>query len=181
MINAAYSLEKGVAGVGFKREGVERYPRMEQLEQDIAAAAAGTDEAFFVVASPPREGGAGAGECEACSSTHGASAPLGCVRVQPLVRAEGCRRIFEFGPYAVNPQAQGRGVGKALLAMAEDFARQRGAVALQIDVVNHRSDLFPYYSRRGFVQVGTRPFYSNCDLERDITRPTHFVTMEKPL
>ena len=105
---------------------------------------------------------------------------LGCVRVLPLPIKEDGRKMFEFGPYAVSPDAQGKGVGIALLEQVEAFAREHGAVALQIDVVNHRTDLFPYYGRRGFVKVGTHEFYSNFDVTA-VTRPTHFVLLEKPL
>jgi len=63
-----------------------------------------------------------------------------------------------FGPFAVDPSAQGAGVGRALLQHVEQLARSRGCHGLEITVVNCRSDILPMYERLGFVEVGTEPF-----------------------
>lgn len=82
-----------------------------------------------------------------------------------------------FGPFAVSPRAQGRGVGRALMAHVEAFGRATGAANVEISVVNVRSDILPLYEKLGFVAVGTEPFPAP---ER-CTREVHMVVLHKPL
>ena len=64
-----------------------------------------------------------------------------------------------FGTFAVRPALQGGGVGSALLAAAEDRARELGLRVVEMTVVSLRSELIAYYLRRGYVDTGqTRPF-----------------------
>ena len=61
--------------------------------------------------------------------------------------------------------------------------RGRGAVpavrlhGMELQVVNLRTELVPYYRRFGYVERGTREF---PDGERT-TKPCHFIVMRKPL
>jgi hypothetical protein len=48
---------------------------------------------------------------------------------------------------------------------------------MEIEVVNLREELPPYYRRLGYVERGTRPF---PDVERT-SRPCHFIVMDKDL
>ena len=50
---------------------------------------------------------------------------------------------------------QGKGFGSRILDFAESLA---GAAQIQIEVVSCRSDLFPYYVKRGFKEVRRYPF-----------------------
>lgn len=81
-----------------------------------------------------------------------------------------------FGMLAVDPAAQGQGLGRRLIAAAEDHARQAGATAMEIDVVNLREDLFPRYERLGYRPVGEAPY-----VHRPTIRPCHFIRMRKAL
>jgi predicted N-acetyltransferase YhbS len=82
-----------------------------------------------------------------------------------------------FGPLAVAPAAQGRGVGRALIAHVEAAARAAGARYLQIVVINHRTDILPMYAAMGFTAVGTAPYTETHKL----TRPSHFIMLTRPL
>ena len=64
-----------------------------------------------------------------------------------------------FGTFAVRPTAQGHGIGDALLAHAEAFARSLGADVMEMTVITRRTDLIAWYVRRGYAPTGeTRPF-----------------------
>jgi ribosomal protein S18 acetylase RimI-like enzyme len=64
-------------------------------------------------------------------------------------------RIAYFGMFAVSPTAQGAGVGKALLAEAERFARDAlGAARMIMTVISTRHELLAWYERRGYRRTG---------------------------
>ena len=108
----------------------------------------------------------------------GDGAPLGCLSYT-LERgaAAGAPLRAHFGPFAVAPGAQGRGVGSALLAELAAHARAAGCVSLDAEVVNHRHDIFEMYLGLGFrvVGEGAFPAHERC------TRPCHFVCIRRPV
>ena len=77
---------------------------------------------------------------------------------------------------AVDPALQRRGLGSLMMAAAEYRCRARGDEAIDISVVNLRTELPPFYEARGFVETGTSPF----DDPRAF-KPAHFVKMVLPL
>jgi GNAT superfamily N-acetyltransferase len=81
-----------------------------------------------------------------------------------------------FGLLAVDRTEQGRGLGPAMIRAAEEYARARGAVAMDITVVNVRENLIRYYRRLGYKPDGTEPY-----VHRPTSQPVHFVRMSKPL
>jgi ribosomal protein S18 acetylase RimI-like enzyme len=81
-----------------------------------------------------------------------------------------------FGMLAVANDVQGQGLGRRLIAAAEDRARAAGCRVMDIKVVNLRAELFPYYERLGYRRTGTGPY-----VHRPVLQPCHMVLMEKPL
>lgn len=65
-----------------------------------------------------------------------------------------------FGMFAVRPALQGAGLGRAVLAEAERFARDEWDVAeMHMAVISVREELIAWYVRRGYARTGeTRPF-----------------------
>ncbi len=64
-----------------------------------------------------------------------------------------------LGLLAVEPSTQARGLGRVMLAAAEDHARTIGATRIEMTVVNRRTELIGYYERRGYKRTGeVRPF-----------------------
>jgi GNAT superfamily N-acetyltransferase len=64
-----------------------------------------------------------------------------------------------FGMFAVRPGVQGSGLGKAVLAAAEEHARSGGATTMEMCVIDRRPELIAWYERRGYTRTGeTRPF-----------------------
>ena len=50
---------------------------------------------------------------------------------------------------AVHPDRRSRGVGRALLGAARDWARERGATHLELDSAEARADAHRFYEREG--------------------------------
>lgn len=65
-----------------------------------------------------------------------------------------------FGMFAVNPDLQMAGTGKALLAEAERFVREQWqCLAMRMTVIEQRPELIAWYERRGYQRTGEfRPF-----------------------
>ena len=82
-----------------------------------------------------------------------------------------------FGMLSIDPARQGQGLGKRLIHEAEEHCRRAGCREMELEVVNLRTELPPFYRRFGYVETGTRPF---SDTER-ISRPCHFIVMSKTL
>jgi GNAT superfamily N-acetyltransferase len=78
---------------------------------------------------------------------------------------------------SIDPPRQGRGLGARLIAEAEDYCRRARCTEMELEVVNLRIELPPFYRRFGYVERGTRPF---TDTER-ASQPCHFIVMSKPL
>jgi len=84
-----------------------------------------------------------------------------------------------FGLLSVAPSGQGRGLGRRLVAAAEQRLRAAGCREVEILVVNLRTELLSFYGRLGYVEAGTAPFPEG---ERArLLRPCHFVVMRKAL
>lgn len=98
-------------------------------------------------------------------------APLGCV----LVNAKGTTGYF--GMLSVEPEAQGRGLSRLLIDASESFLRDRGCRQVEIEIVNLRTELPPFYEKFGYAKTEERP-YPTPELSR---RPCHFIVMTKPL
>lgn len=96
--------------------------------------------------------------------------PAACV----YLRVERPRAYL--GLLAVDPLQQKRGLGGRLLDVAEDYCRAQACVIIDIDVVNLRTELLPFYEGRGFRRTGTVPF----DDPR-LKQPAHFIRMSKAL
>ncbi len=59
-----------------------------------------------------------------------------------------------FGMLTVRPGLQNRGTGKALLALAEEKAKNLGLTRVRMTVISERKELIEYYQRRGYRRTG---------------------------
>jgi ribosomal protein S18 acetylase RimI-like enzyme len=77
----------------------------------------------------------------------------GCVFLQKTEK-----RLY-LGMLCVSPYVQTRGIGKQLLAAAEDFARQMQCDSIFMSVISKRYELIHWYERKGYRPTGeTKPF-----------------------
>jgi len=95
----------------------------------------------------------------------------GCVYVE--LRGE---RSY-LGLLSVDPSQQQSGVGSLLMTAAENHCRELGSRAMDIWIINLRTELPPFYRKRGYVETGTLPWPP----EIKTTQPCHFITMAKAL
>ncbi len=103
---------------------------------------------------------------------------IGCVQV--AVRGEGPGYL---GMLSVRPDLQAHGLGKALIAGAEDEARRRGARIMEMTVIGLRAELIAYYGRRGYRDTGRRAPFSLDDprFGSPRRRDLEFVVLAKDL
>lgn len=82
-----------------------------------------------------------------------------------------------FGMLSVDPARQQQGLGRLLVRAAEEHCRAAGCRVMEIDVVNIRPELPPYYAALGYVATATAPFPNPARLKRE----AHLVIMSKSL
>ncbi|KAH7349649.1 alpha/beta hydrolase [Plectosphaerella cucumerina] len=89
-----------------------------------------------------------------------------------------------FGLFAVDPAIQGGGIGKQVLAKAEEHAREEwNAAEMEMCVIWTRSELIDYYVRRGYKHTGEKkPFpYAEVFEGAALRDDLHFIVLRKPL
>jgi ribosomal protein S18 acetylase RimI-like enzyme len=103
---------------------------------------------------------------------------LGCVWLEP--EHDG---IWYLGTLSIKSRQQNQGLGRELLAAAEDWVRERGGRAIRMTVVNVRHTLLSWYTRRGYVLTGeTEPFpYGDNRFGVPKRDDLHFVVLRKRL
>jgi GNAT superfamily N-acetyltransferase len=82
-----------------------------------------------------------------------------------------------LGLLCVEPQRQGTGLGRKLMAAAENFFRDAGCVAVDLRIVSARTPLPSFYRHLGYLETGTAPFPH--DVQAKI--PCHYILMSKSL
>ncbi|HJX97143.1 MAG TPA: GNAT family N-acetyltransferase [Candidatus Acidoferrum sp.] len=82
-----------------------------------------------------------------------------------------------LGLLAVDPQRQGTGLGRKLVAAAEDYFRAADCCAVDLRVISQRTPLPSFYRRLGYVEIGTAPF--SPPLQTKV--PGHYIVMSKRL
>lgn len=103
---------------------------------------------------------------------------VGCV----VVRRVAPDRSY-LGLLTVEPTLQAGGLGRRLLAAAEDRARAAGAVAMEMTVIARRAELIRWYERRGYRLTGERRPFPLDDPRFGLpkTRELEFVVLERKL
>lgn len=127
------------------------------LREDLAA----SPEAHLLVHRDPADG-----------------AILGTIWLDPKSDGD-----WYLGILTVRPALQKQHLGRALLAAAEEFAKQRGARRMRMTVLHVRDTLIAWYERRGYAQTGeTKPFpYHDKRFGNPLRDDRYFVVLEKPL
>ncbi len=102
----------------------------------------------------------------------------GCVWLEPM--AEG---VWYLGSLATDVDRQNGGLGRVLLAAAEQWVRERGGTNIRMTVVNVREPLIAWYVRRGYHLTGeTEPFpYDDDRFGTPLRDDLAFVVLTKRL
>lgn len=82
-----------------------------------------------------------------------------------------------FGLLSVDPARQKSGLGRLLVEASEAYCRELGCQAMDMQIVNLRTELPPFYHRLGYAETGTGAFPPGVET----LLPCHFVRMSKPL
>lgn len=82
-----------------------------------------------------------------------------------------------FAVLSVDPAYQGKGLARILIDAVERHCRERGCTALDIEVVDLRTELPAFYRKFGFEPNGTAPFPTNEKLLRE----AHLKLMTKAI
>jgi N-acetylglutamate synthase-like GNAT family acetyltransferase len=84
-----------------------------------------------------------------------------------------------FGLLSVDPSRQKTGLGRRLVAAAEEFARETGARFMDLRIIHLRAELPVIYAKLGYHITGTEPYPS--ERSHMLTQPVHFIRMSKEL
>ncbi|WP_294262412.1 GNAT family N-acetyltransferase [uncultured Sphingomonas sp.] len=109
----------------------------------------------------------------------GEDTPTGCVAITAKPPA-----TAYLGMLTVKPDLQGAGLGRKLIAAAEEAARAIfAAETMEMTVIRQRPELIAWYERCGYVQTGERRPFPHGDARFGVpTDPAlEFVVLEKPL
>ena len=85
-----------------------------------------------------------------------------------------------LGMLAVDPAHQRSGHGRTLMIAGEDYLRGKGCQAVDICVIEWRTELPPIYRRFGYVETAIEDFQPSQRLKPGVP-PCRVITMSKPL
>ena len=99
-------------------------------------------------------------------------APIGCVQIT----GKGAGLAY-LGLLCIDPALQAGGLGRMMIAAAESLAHDVfGARAMEMTVIDQRSELIAYYERRGYVLTGEKRAFPVL-----LDPPLAMVVLEKAL
>jgi GNAT superfamily N-acetyltransferase len=84
-----------------------------------------------------------------------------------------------FGMLAVDPREQGNGLGRKMVAAAEEYCREKGCEAMDLTVLNLRPELSPLYRKLGYAESGVEEFRPSRQLKPGVE--CHCIVMSKEL
>jgi GNAT superfamily N-acetyltransferase len=82
-----------------------------------------------------------------------------------------------LGLLGVAPRRQGAGLGRKLMAAAEEFFREANCLAVDLRIVSARTPLPAFYRHLGYVETGTAPFPHDAPAKV----PCHYILMSKSI
>lgn len=87
-----------------------------------------------------------------------------------------------LGMLTVSPELQNGGIGKKLLAEAENHAKSLGLSSIIMTVISVREELIAWYKRHGYADTGKREAFPESEIHVTVSSvPLEFIYMEKKL
>lgn len=87
-----------------------------------------------------------------------------------------------LGMLTVSPELQNSGIGKKMLAEAENHAKSLGLSSIIMTVISVREELIAWYKRHGYVDTGDREAFPESEIHVTISeKPLEFIYLEKKI
>lgn len=87
-----------------------------------------------------------------------------------------------LGMLTVSPELQNSGIGKKMLAEAENHAKSLGLSSIIMTVISVREELIAWYKRHGYVDTGEREAFPQSEIHVTIAaNPLEFIFLEKKI
>ncbi|MBF4463914.1 GNAT family N-acetyltransferase [Flavobacterium sp. LC2016-12] len=87
-----------------------------------------------------------------------------------------------LGMLTVSPELQNSGIGKKMLAEAENHAKALGLSSIIMTVISVREELIAWYKRHGYVDTGEREAFPESEIHVTICEaPLEFIYLEKSI
>lgn len=87
-----------------------------------------------------------------------------------------------LGMLTVSPELQNGGIGKKLLAEAENQAKSLGLSSIIMTVISVREELVAWYKRHGYVDTGKREAFPESEIHTTVSaEPLEFIYLEKSI
>lgn len=100
---------------------------------------------------------------------------VGCVNLQKHTT-----KLY-LGMLSVSPILQNAGIGKELLAAADEYATQQNCSSIYMTVITQRTELINWYNRHGYSDTGERkPFVEDDETGKHL-QILEFMVLEKNL
>ncbi len=91
-------------------------------------------------------------------------------------------RQLYLGMLTVSPELQNSGIGKKLLAEAENHAKSLGLSSIIMTVISVREELIAWYKRHGYLDTGEREAFPESGIHVTVSEePLEFIFLEKQL
>jgi ribosomal protein S18 acetylase RimI-like enzyme len=100
---------------------------------------------------------------------------IGCVNLQQ----EG--EDIYLGMLGVDPYLQGAGIGKKLMQVSEQYAKEQGARRIHMTVISVREELIAWYNRQGYEDKGVRKPFSEDGKSGKHLQKMEFIVLEKSI
>ncbi|MFB9107354.1 GNAT family N-acetyltransferase [Flavobacterium gyeonganense] len=87
-----------------------------------------------------------------------------------------------LGMLTVSPELQNSGIGKKLLAEAENYAKSLDLSSIIMTVISVRQELIAWYKRHGYVDTGEREAFPESGIHVTVSdEPLEFIYLEKTI
>lgn len=87
-----------------------------------------------------------------------------------------------LGMLTVSPELQNSGIGKKMLAEAENHAKTLGLSSIIMTVISVREELIAWYKRHGYVDTGEREAFPESHIHVTVSEePLEFIFLEKKI
>lgn len=87
-----------------------------------------------------------------------------------------------LGMLTVSPELQNSGIGKKMLAEAENHAKTLGLFSIIMTVISVREELIAWYKRHDYVDTGKREAFPESEIHVTVSDvPLEFIFLEKKI